>query len=98
MVSACDHIQPYCQRPSSTAHGESGASAPYGPCTPMAVLDALVHLAPVQLGHAGFGSRRLAVPGAGEVAQAVQPEDVRLDLRLRHALAHVRSGAAALVD
>src|SRR5919204_1622781 len=52
------------------------------------LLQPLVHLAPVKLRDAGLRAGRVAVLGAGEVAQADEPEDVGLDLRLRDPLAH----------
>src|SRR5713226_4476813 len=61
------------------------------------LLDALVHLAPVELGERGLRSGRIAVLGFREVAQAVEPEYVRLNLRLRHLLANGDVGAGAAV-
>src|SRR5207248_6326750 len=50
------------------------------------LLHSLVHLAPVQLGHARLWAGRVTVLRAREVAQADEPEDVRLDLSLRDLL------------
>src|ERR1700687_3161657 len=61
------------------------------------LLDALVHLAPVELGERGLGSGRIAVLSFREVAQAVEPEHMRLDLRLRHLLADCDIGAGSAV-
>src|SRR5215467_580900 len=60
------------------------------------LLQALVHLAPVELGQTGLWSWRVAVLGAGQVAQADEPEDMGFDPGLRDALAHrgVCPGAA----
>src|SRR5258708_34667692 len=60
------------------------------------LLDALVHLAPVQLGERRFRSRCLAMLGAGQVPETDETEYMCFDLSLRDFLADggVRAGAA----
>src|ERR1700681_2179216 len=52
------------------------------------LLNALVHLAPVELGHAGLRTRRRSLLSLREVAQPDEPEHVGLDLSLRDFLPH----------
>src|SRR6202171_3509156 len=52
------------------------------------LLDALVHLAPVELGETRLRTWRVPVLCLRQVAQADEPENVGLDLRLRDLLAH----------
>src|ERR1700674_1790432 len=61
------------------------------------LLDALVHLAPVKLGHARFWSRSISVLCTREAAQPYETEDMSLDLGLRNLLPNRGVGTGAAI-